>query len=176
MENQFQKEELHHLLQLNKDYMSKVKMESLFMDDHNRFNDFSIKFTDILFDYSKNRVNEETMDLLIKLAEVSDVEKKRDAMFSGEKINFTEDRSVLHTALRSKEKASLIVDGEDVRPLVEAELQHMQEFSDSVRNGEFTGITGEKITDVVNIGIGGSYLWAVYLRCYRSLIRLRAVR
>jgi glucose-6-phosphate isomerase len=158
MEKRLQKENLHHLLQLNREFMSKIRMQSMFLDNPNRFKDFSIKHGDILFDYSKNRINQETMDLLLQLAEVSEVEKKRDAMFSGERINFTEDRAVLHTALRSKEKASLIIDGEDIRPLITHELEHMTEFSDKVRNGEFKGINGDKITDVVNIGIGGSYL------------------
>lgn len=158
MEKNLKKEELYHLLQLNKEFVSKIKMQSFFNDSTNRFKDFSIRFTDILFDYSKNRINEETMDLLIQLAQVCDLEKKRDAMFAGKKINFTEDRAVLHTALRSKEKASLIVDGEDVRTKIQQELKHMQDFSDAVRSGEHKGINGGKITDVVNIGIGGSYL------------------
>lgn len=158
MSNNLQKEELRHLLQLNKEFISRVRMQSMFLENPKRFKDFSIRHEDILFDYSKNRINSETMDLLLKFAKLSEVEQKREAMFAGEKINFTEERAVLHTALRSKERASLIVDGVDVRPLVQEELQHMQNFSDSIRNGKFTGINGDKITDVVNIGIGGSYL------------------
>ena len=158
MEKQLQREGLNHLLQLNKDYMSKVRMQSMFNDDPNRAEKFSIRYTDILLDYSKNRLNDETMDLLLKLAKSCDLERKRDAMFSGEKINFTENRAVLHTALRSKEKASLIVDGKDIRPQIQEELKHMETFSDAVRSGKHTGVNNGKITDVVNIGIGGSYL------------------
>ncbi|MCT4575427.1 MAG: glucose-6-phosphate isomerase, partial [Alphaproteobacteria bacterium] len=158
MERNIRVAEVTNLLQLNKDFISKVKMNTLFNENPNRFKDFSIKYSGILFDYSKNRINHETMELLIRLAKNCNLEQKRDDMFSGEKINFTENRAVLHTALRSKSSSPLIVDGVDVRPLVKEELDHMEAFSDSVRNGEWKGINGDTITDVVNIGIGGSYL------------------
>jgi len=158
MNAQQNKQEIIHLLELNQEYLSRVNITSLFHGTVNRFNDYSIRLNDILLDFSKNRINDETMELLLKLAKEVNLKEKIDAMFSGEKINFSEDRAVLHTALRSKNKESLIVDGEDVRPKITAELNHMQSFSDAIRNGKFKGITGQKITDVVNIGIGGSHL------------------
>eukprot|EP01134_Creolimax_fragrantissima_P007712 CFRG7712T1 len=116
---------------------------------------------DILVDFSKNSVTDETMKLLFDLANQANVTSMRDKMFSGEKINFTEDRAVLHVALRNRSNTPIIVDGEDVMPEVNAVLDHMKEFTESVRNGVWKGYTGKVITDIVNIGIGGSDLGPV---------------
>ncbi len=116
---------------------------------------------ELLFDYSKNLINKEVFDLLIKLAKSRGVEKMRDAMFSGQKINFTENRAVLHIALRNRTNTPILVDGKDVMPGVNAVLAKMQKFSNDVIDGKWLGYTGKKITDVVNIGIGGSDLGPV---------------
>ncbi|KAF2075068.1 hypothetical protein CYY_003635 [Polysphondylium violaceum] len=136
--------------------------------DGSRFKDFSLetKISDsvgtFLLDFSKNRINHETLQLLFNLAKASNVEQMRDKMFSGEKINFTEQRAVLHTALRNRDPNAVIkVDGENVVPLVRQVLQKMRVFTDKVRSGQWKGYTGKKITDVVNIGIGGSDLGPV---------------
>ncbi|KAJ8710296.1 hypothetical protein PYW07_009662 [Mythimna separata] len=113
---------------------------------------------EILLDYSKNRVNEQLWGLLLNLAKSRNVEKARDAMFSGEKINFTEDRAVLHIALRNRQNRPILVGGKDVTPDVNAVLAHMKEFSGQVISGQWKGYTGKSITDVINIGIGGSDL------------------
>ena len=148
-------------------------LKDAFKADQNRFQSFSTKFTlpadistesngtEILFDFSKNIVNEDTLSLLIKLAEQAGVEKKRDAMFAGEKINFTEDRAVYHAALRNVSNADMKVDGVDVMNTaggVNDVLKHMREFSEQVRSGEWKGYTGKKLTTIINVGIGGSDL------------------
>jgi len=138
-----------------------LHMRELFATDPERFNRFSLSFNDLLLDYSKNRTTEETMQLLFDLARQQQVEQWRDKMFSGEKINFTEQRAVLHTALRNRSNRPIMVDGEDVMPQVNAVLEHMGRFSEAVRSGEWQGFSGERITDVVNIGIGGSDLGPV---------------
>lgn len=117
--------------------------------------------TSILFDYSKNRITQETVDLLLELAKEANVEEMRNKMFAGEKINFTEDRAVLHVALRNLSEKPIYEDGTDVMPEVREVLAHMKEFSESVRSGEWKGYTGKAITDIVNIGIGGSDLGPV---------------
>ncbi|MGD8174380.1 glucose-6-phosphate isomerase [Marinimicrobium sp. ARAG 43.8] len=134
------------------------ELKSLFADDSSRFDSFSIQAPNLLLDYSKNLITEETRKGLLTLAEASAVADWRDRMFAGEHINRTEDRAVLHVALRDKSGAPLMVDGKDVRPQVERELNHMKALVDSVRSGEWTGFSGERITDVVSIGIGGSNL------------------
>ncbi|OWW20845.1 glucose-6-phosphate isomerase [Noviherbaspirillum denitrificans] len=134
------------------------QMRTLFTSQPDRFERFSIDAAGLMLDYSKNRVDGTTLDLLLQLARERELEQKRAAMFSGEKINATENRSVLHTALRLPRTASLVVDGHDAVPEVHAVLDHMQAFSDRVRSGQWTGCTGEPITDIVNIGIGGSDL------------------
>lgn len=113
---------------------------------------------EILLDYSKNRVNEDVWPLLLELAKVRRVEAARDAMFSGQHINITENRAVLHTALRNRGLDPVLLDGKDVMPDVRAELAHMKEFTNKVISGVWRGCTGKQITDVVNIGIGGSDL------------------
>lgn len=124
---------------------------------------FSLKLTtpndgDILLDYSKNRVPNDLLPLLFDLIRARRVTDVRKACFSGEHINVTEDRAVLHTALRNRSNNPILVDGKDVLPEVRAVLQHMKEFTGQVLSGEWKGYTGKKITDVVNIGIGGSDL------------------
>lgn len=130
-----------------------------------RFNKFAKTFKtkdgDILVDASKNRVTDETMKLLFDLAKQAKVEEWRDKMFAGEKINFTEDRAVLHVALRNRGNSPIVVDGADVMPDVNAVLEHMKQFTEDVRSGSWKGYTGKTITDVVNIGIGGSDLGPV---------------
>ncbi len=138
-----------------------VHMREMFESDHGRFEKFSLHFKDILFDYSKNRITDETMSLLFQLVRECDVEGWREKMFTGQKINVTEDRAVLHVALRNRSNTPIRVDGEDVMPGVNAVLAHMKEFTETVRNGEWKGYTGKAITDVVNIGIGGSDLGPV---------------
>ena len=136
-------------------------MRDLFTLDKNRFNKFSFQLDDILFDFSKHRINDETLPLLMQLAREAHVEDWRDRMFAGEKINLTENRAVLHTALRNRSNSPILVDGKDVMPDINAVLAQMRAFSDKVRAGTWLGYTGQRITDVVNIGIGGSDLGPV---------------
>ena len=135
-----------------------LNMRRLFEQDPARFDKFSLKFEDLLLDYSKNLITAETMELLLALAAASDVESWRDRMFDGEKINDTEHRAVLHVALRNRSDRAITIDGEDVMPAVRGVIAHMSEFAGRVRSGEWKGYTGKRITDVVNIGIGGSDL------------------
>lgn len=141
--------------------MEKLHMRDLFSEDPDRFEKFTIRFGDMLLDYSKNRITVETMDLLIDLAGEADVKGWREKMFSGQKINNTEGRSVLHVALRNTRDQPIVVDGKDVMPEVARVLDQMRRFSNAVRNGTWTGHTGKRITDVVNVGIGGSDLGPV---------------
>jgi glucose-6-phosphate isomerase len=136
-------------------------MRDLFKDDPDRFQKFHLAFNDILLDFSKNRVTDETLALLLKLAREADVPGWAKKMFSGEKINITEDRAVLHIALRNRSNTPIMVDGKDVMPEVNAVLAHMREFTEAIRSGSWKGYTGKPITDVVNIGIGGSDLGPV---------------
>jgi glucose-6-phosphate isomerase len=133
-------------------------MRDAFDSDPDRFNKFSTRFNDILFDFSKNRINSETLSLLIKLAKETGLKEKTEAMFSGEKINLTENRAVLHTALRNRSNDPVYVDGENVMPGVNHVLEKMRAFCNRIHSGEWRGFTGKPITDVVNIGIGGSDL------------------
>jgi glucose-6-phosphate isomerase len=135
-----------------------LHMRALFAQDAARFSKFSLKFEDILLDYSKNRITEHTMELLLGLARERGAVAWRDRMFAGEKINNTEGRAVLHVALRNRSKRAMRVDGHDVMPAVRVVLARMRAFSERVRTAEWTGYGGEAITDVVNIGIGGSHL------------------
>jgi glucose-6-phosphate isomerase len=138
-----------------------IHMKKLFVEDPHRFDKFSVRFNDILVDYSKNRITDETLKLLIALAKESDLKNAIEIMFSGEKINETENRAVLHTALRNRENAPVVVDGRDVMPEVNTVLNQMKDFSTRVISGEWLGYTGKKISDIVNIGIGGSDLGPV---------------
>ncbi|HKK13708.1 MAG TPA: glucose-6-phosphate isomerase [Gammaproteobacteria bacterium] len=141
--------------------MRDLHMRDLFAADPQRFERFSARFDDILLDYSKNRVNAETMGLLLDLARERGVADWIERMFAGDKINVTEDRAVLHVALRNRSNRPIYVDGRDVMPEVNRVLDHMREFTTAVRDGEWAGFTGKPMTDVVNIGIGGSDLGPV---------------
>ncbi|WP_454848048.1 glucose-6-phosphate isomerase [Rhizobium binxianense] len=133
-------------------------IRAAFAADPQRFSRFSASLDDLLMDYSKTAMNDEILALLVKLAETGGVETKREEMFSGKAINFTEDRAVLHTALRNRSNTPVLVDGKDVMPDVNAVLAAMGRFADGIRSGELKGATGKKITDIINIGIGGSDL------------------
>ncbi|MGN6504072.1 MAG: glucose-6-phosphate isomerase [Tepidisphaeraceae bacterium] len=141
--------------------IGKTHLRDLFANDPARFDSFSVTFEDILLDYSKNRLTSETLKLLCDLARQAKVEAWRDRMFSGEKINITEDRAVLHVALRNRSNKPIKVDGHDVMPDVNAVLERMKAFCGAVHSGRHVGYTGKKITDIVNIGIGGSDLGPV---------------
>lgn len=138
-----------------------LHMRDIFAEDPQRFEKYSLKFKDILLDYSKHRITDETLPLLFQLAREANIEKWRDMMFAGEKINITENRAVLHTALRNRANTPVHVDGKDVMPDVNKVLQQMRVFSEKVRSGSWKGYTGKRITDIVNIGIGGSDLGPV---------------
>ncbi|PIE82065.1 MAG: glucose-6-phosphate isomerase [Chloroflexi bacterium] len=145
-------------LQAHQPQMAATHMRDLFTDDPARFDKFSLTCNDILFDYSKNRITAETMSCLLALAAEVGLAQKIEAMFNGEKINNTEGRAVLHIALRNRTNRPIVVDGQDVMPTVNAVLAQMKGFVESVRSGDWKGYTGKAITDVVNIGIGGSDL------------------
>ncbi|KAJ3105098.1 hypothetical protein HDU97_008502 [Phlyctochytrium planicorne] len=145
-----------------------LSIKELLARDPSRFTSFSASYTppngsspSILLDYSKNLITKETLDLLLGLAKAADVEGFRTRMFSGDKINTTENRAVLHIALRNRSNRPIVVDGKDVTPDVNRVLAQMEETSNAIRSGSWTGYTGKKITDVVNIGIGGSDLGPV---------------
>jgi glucose-6-phosphate isomerase len=138
-----------------------IHMRDLFAKDPKRFATFSLRLGDLLLDYSKNRITAETMTLLQSLAREAGVEAMRDKMFAGEPINLTEGRAVLHTALRNFSSRPVLVAGKDVMPEVHAALDHMRDFSESVRSGAWKGYTGKAIRAIVNIGIGGSDLGPV---------------
>jgi len=138
-----------------------MHMADMFSNDKDRHKKFSLTFEDILLDYSKNIITNETMTLLAALAEDTKVREAAGKMFSGEKINETENRSVLHTALRNRSGEPVVVDGRDVMPDVNSVLRQMEIFSGKVLSGEWKGYTGQRITDIVNIGIGGSDLGPV---------------
>jgi glucose-6-phosphate isomerase len=135
-----------------------LHMRDLFANDHQRFARFSTRLGDILFDYSKNRITEKTMQLLFALARQANLAGWIEAMFSGEKINSTENRAVLHVALRNRSADPIYVDGQDVMPEVRQVLAKMRKFSEEVRSGAWKGFTSKAIRDIVNIGIGGSDL------------------
>ena len=150
-------------LQKHYESIKDTQMRDMFAKDPERFNKFSLKLENMLLDYSKNRINEETMKLLVDLAKASGIEEAREKMFTGEKINWTEGRAVLHTALRNRSNKPVMVDGKDVMPDVNAVLAKMKAFCAKVRSGEWKGFTGKKIKNVVNIGIGGSDLGPVMI-------------
>ncbi|MBX2901619.1 MAG: glucose-6-phosphate isomerase [Cyclobacteriaceae bacterium] len=133
-------------------------MRDLFAQDADRFNKFQVQLQDLLFDYSKNIITEETINLLLELAEETELKASIQAMFRGEKINQTEHRSVLHIALRNRSNTPIFVDGADVMPQVNKVLDQVKAFSDKVLSGTWKGYSGKAITDIVNIGIGGSDL------------------
>ncbi|AMM51474.1 glucose-6-phosphate isomerase [Rufibacter sp. DG15C] len=141
--------------------MQSQHLKDLFQEDPQRFEKLSLTFEDILLDFSKNRVTEETMQLLLQLAQETGLREAIDGMFSGEKINFTEDRAVLHVALRNSSNTPILVDGQDVMPDVNRVLDQMKAFSEQIISGGWKGYTGKPITTIVNIGIGGSDLGPV---------------
>ncbi len=141
--------------------ISDIHMRDMFQQDPERFNRFSLRFKDILLDYSKNRIDQETMRLLFELAQEVGLKVAIERMFAGEKINNTEGRAVLHVALRNRSNRPILADGVDVMPGVNDVLSRMREFTEKVRSGQWLGSTGRQITDIVNIGIGGSDLGPV---------------
>lgn len=149
--------------QLGKHYtqLEKQHLRDLFAKDANRFNDFSLRFEDILLDYSKNRITAETKSLLIALAEECGLKSAIEAMFQGEAINETENRAVLHTALRNPNTSGITLDGHDILPDIHQVLKQMESFSAQVISGAWKGYTGKAIRHIVNIGIGGSDLGPV---------------
>lgn len=159
--------------------IDQTTIKELFAQDPNRFEKFSILFEDILFDFSKNRINETTLALLIQLARECKLDEAIKAMFSGDKINQTEGRPVLHVALRNQSNTPIYVDGKDVMPEVNAVLAKMEKFSAAIISGEWKGYTGKAITDVINIGIGGSDLGPVMvteaLKAYKTRLNLHFV-
>lgn len=159
--------------------IKEAQLRDLFEQNQNRFQDFHVKFDDFLFDYSKNRMTEETKDLLIQLAEECDLKSAINSMFSGKNINQTEDRAVLHTALRNFGDEPILVDGKDILPEVEKVRNQMKLFTAKVISGAWKGFSGQPITDVVNIGIGGSDLGPVMvveaLKHYKSRLNVHFV-
>lgn len=137
---------------------SALHMRDLFTQDANRFDKYHAQLNDILVDYSKNRITDETLKHLFDLAKEAKVQDWIGKMFAGEKINNTENRAVLHVALRNRSNTPIVVDGEDVMPKVNAVLEKIKQFCEKVQNGSWKGYTGKSITDIVNIGIGGSDL------------------
>ena len=148
-------------LQAHYGSIEKKHLKDLFNEDNTRFDKFSIHFEDILVDYSKNRITKETLELLFQLAEEMKVREAISSMFSGDKINATEGRSVLHTALRNRSNSPVLVDGKDVMPDVNEVLGKIKTFSEKLISGEWKGHTGKPINTIVNIGIGGSDLGPV---------------
>ncbi|HGC2566004.1 TPA: glucose-6-phosphate isomerase [Escherichia coli] len=167
-------------LQKHFDEMKDVTIADLFAKDGDRFSKFSATFDDqMLVDYSKNRITEETLAKLQDLAKECDLAGAIKSMFSGEKINRTENRAVLHIALRNRSNTPILVDGKDVMPEVNAVLEKMKTFSEAIISGEWKGYTGKAITDVVNIGIGGSdlgpYMVTEALRPYKNHLNMHFV-
>ncbi|MFI5451072.1 glucose-6-phosphate isomerase [Pedobacter sp. UC225_61] len=159
--------------------INETNLKELFTEDEERFKKFSILFEDILVDFSKNRINDTTLALLVQLARECKLDEAIKAMFSGDKINATEGRSVLHVALRNQSNTPILVDGKDVMPDVNAVLAKMEKFSNSIISEEWKGYTGKAITDIVNIGIGGSDLGPVMvtegLKAYKTRLNLHFV-
>lgn len=154
-------------------------LKDLFAADGQRFNKFSVLFEDILVDFSKNRIDDQTLSLLVQLAKECRLNEAIEAMFKGDKINVTENRPVLHVALRNRSNEPVYVDGKDVMPDVNRVLQQMKTFSEAIISGQWKGYTGKQITDVVNIGIGGSDLGPVMvteaLKAYKTRLNLHFV-
>ncbi len=142
----------------HKKIIEKLHLRDLFAENAERFEDFCLQAGPVFVDYSKNLMTAETMTLLFELAKQEKVEHYRDAMFAGERINFTEHRAVLHTALRRHSDDPILIQGHDVKPDIDAVLEKMETFAEQIRKGKWLGYTGKRITDVVNIGIGGSDL------------------
>ena len=156
-----------------------TSIKELFAQNANRFEEFSIQYPSLLVDYSKNRINAETIQLLVDLAKEMDVDTAIQQMFEGDVINVTEKRAVLHTALRNRSNEEVLVDGKDVMPQINEVLDQMKSFSEKVISGEWKGFSGKEITDVVNIGIGGSDLGPVMvteaLKHYKTRLNIHFV-
>src|SRR5271154_6538047 len=148
-------------LEANFKSVRELHLRSLFADDPKRGERMTVEALGLYLDYSKNRITDDTLKLLIQLAEEAGLRARIEAMFLGEKINITEKRAVLHVALRAPRGASIVVDGENVVPQVHAVLDRMADFSNRIRSGEWKGHTGKSIRNVINIGIGGSDLGPV---------------
>ncbi len=134
------------------------EMQNQFVNDSRRFKCFSIKTDDLFLDYSKNRIDQTTIKLLTKLAEESELELTRNAIFNGDKINFTEQRAVMHTALRDQSKTPILVDGNNIKPIIKDVMKRIKRFSEKIRNEKWLGYSGKPIKNIINIGIGGSHL------------------
>lgn len=156
--NSFNESKIFRKLKEHHSEISQLHMRDLFEADHNRFDKFSIKFNDLLFDYSKNIITENTIALLLELAEKVELKEKIKEMFNGSPINFTEKRAVLHVALRNKSDNHIKTEGWDVMPMINTVKAQMRKFVEEIHSGSWKGATGKSITDVVNIGIGGSDL------------------
>ncbi len=159
--------------------INETDIKNLFAQDGERFKKFSILFEDILVDFSKNRIEDTTLALLIQLARECKLDEAITAMFSGATINQTEGRPVLHIALRNQSNKAILVNGKDVMPEVNAVLAKMEKFSNAIISGDWKGYTGKAITDIVNIGIGGSDLGPVMvteaLKAYKTRLNLHFV-
>ena len=172
----FDKLPSYKALEILAEKLKSAHIKNFFANDPNRFSKYSqsieVDGLKLLVDYSKNKVDEDVFGELFKLAKDSNVEDMRDRMFKGDEINFTEQRAVLHVALRNRSNTPILVDGQDVMPNVNRVLEKMKGFADNLRNGTWKGVTGKAITDVVNIGIGGSDLGPVMvteaLKAYRG--------
>ena len=156
--------------------LANIVLKDEFKKDPSRFEKFSRTFhneadnSDTLFDFSKNFLTDETLGLLVDLAKEAHLEELREEMFKGEKINFTENRAVYHVALRNVKNEPMQVDGQSVVEDVNSVLEHMKEFSEQVRSGDWKGYTGKPIDTIINIGIGGSDLYApiLFFKCHSS--------
>lgn len=167
-------------LEAHKAELSNSTIQDLFKQEKNRFDDYSLTFNNqILVDFSKNNINQTTLSLLRQLAQECALDSAKEAMFTGDKINRTENRAVLHTALRNRANTPVLVDGKDVMPEVNAVLAKMKDFCQRIISGEWKGYTGKAITDVVNIGIGGSdlgpYMVTEALRPYKNHLNMHFV-
>ncbi|TNE31653.1 MAG: glucose-6-phosphate isomerase [Alphaproteobacteria bacterium] len=152
------KKDIWRSLSAHQKKMQDIRMGDLFSKDSARAEKFTLSYDALTLDYSKNRITEETRDLLLELLEASGFQEKRAAMFAGERINTTENRAVLHTALRNVAERPVLLDDEDVMPEVIAVWEQMQAFEEAINSGDWTGFSGKRMTDIVNIGIGGSVL------------------
>lgn len=145
-------------LKIHQNQIVTQRMQDWFADDTTRFERFSLTLCGILFDFSKNRITDETLRLLVDLAEACDLSQKIENLFTGQTINTTENRPALHTALRQSTTAPILVNGENIMPAIHANLRKMREVSERIRRGQWLGSTGKPITDIINVGIGGSHL------------------
>lgn len=176
---EFQQTESFQQLSKHYNQIKDTHLRTWFKEDSDRFNQFSIQWKDFLLDYSKNRIDSKTLELLLGLAKECKLSESIEKMFTGDKINETENRAVLHTALRNRGEGEVLVDGKDVMPEIKRVLNKMQLFSDEVIAGHWKGHSGKEITDVVNIGIGGSdlgpYMVCEALKHYKTRLNVHFV-